>query len=220
MANETGVRIGNYHTWEDFGVEWYDLDLGTPEVKTHVLELPLESGNIDLSETVTGRPCYGSRTIRMYFAQEDYSPTAWIQLCSSMTAAFHGKRLLIAFDFDPDYYYLGRITCDTDKKSFAVSQYIITAVCDPYKYYRDVTERTVTVDGTTDVTLDNMDMIVSPTFTTEAKNITVSCNGEAALSIFPVTDFNIPEILLLPGANQLKFTGSGVVTIRYQEGTL
>lgn len=220
MTNETGVQIGNYHTWEDFGVEWYDLDLGTPEVKTHVLELPLESGSIDLSEAVTGRPCYGPRTIRMYFAQEDRSPAAWLALCSHMTTAFHGKHLPIIFDFDPDFYYVGRLTCETDKKSFAVSLYTVTATCEPYKYYRKITSRTVTIDGTKTITLENMGMVTSPTFTTDAEGITASCNGEGIWSVFPGVDVNVPEILLLPGQNYMTLTGSGVVKIKYQEGML
>lgn len=212
--------IGGYNTLEDWGIDLYDVEIGLPEVKTRFLELPLESGNIDLSEAVTGRPSYGPREIKLFLGKKDKFPFRWAEMITDIARAVHGKRLRIWLSFDPNYYYIGRISCETEKISYRRSIYTITAVCDPYKYYRDVTERTVTVDGTTDVTLDNMDMIVSPTFTTEANNITVSCNGEAALSIFQGTDFNIPEILLLPGENQLKFTGSGVVTIRYQEGTL
>lgn len=212
--------IGDCDSRADWGMDLYNAEIGLPKVKTHYLDLPLESGVVDLSEAVTGNPSYGTRELKLYLGRKDKSPLDWTTAIMQIARDIHGKRLPIRLSFDPDFYYVGRISCETEKISFRRSTYLITAICDPYRYYKEVTERVIEVDGTAEMTLDNMDMITSPTFTTDAKDITVSCNGGASLSIFPRTDFNIPEILLDAGINRLNFTGTGTVLVRYQEGMI
>lgn len=211
--------IGEYDTQKSWGMDLYDVDIGLPTVKTQYLELPLESTDIDLSEVVTGRPSYGTREIKLYLGKKDMAPIFWTETVSQIASAVHGKRLPIILSFDSEFYYMGRITCETDKISFRRSIYPITAVCDPYKYRRKITERTLVLDGEKTITLHNMDMITSPYFTV-SKDITVSCNGEGTYNVFAGTDRNVPEILLLPGANSMTLTGSGTVEIRYQEGKM
>lgn len=212
--------IGDYDTQRDWGVDLYDVEIGLPTVKTHFIELPIECTDIDLSDVVSGKPSYGTREIKLYLGKKDKAPSMWADMISRIAKDIHGKRLPVALSFDPEFYYIGRISCETDKISYRRSIYPITAICDPYKYRRKLTERTVTVDGSKDVTLLNMEMVTSPTFTTDAEGITASCNGEASLSIFPGVDVNVPEILLLPGQNHLTLTGNGTVRIKYQEGML
>lgn len=222
MPGSIGVQIGNHHTWDDFAVEWYDLDIGTPQVKTSYKELPLESGSVDLSEAVTGRPAYGMRTISLYFAKADRSPADWLALCSRMTSAFHGKRVPITFDFDPDYYYLGRVECETDKKSFEVSLYTITATCEPYKYAHALSAAEIISDGTQSGTITNAgDQIVCPVLTATAAGMTVAVNGGAAYSIPAAnTGTVIPELLLLPGENTVAVSGTGTLSVSWREGRL
>lgn len=212
--------IGDYDTWRDWGVELYDVEIGLPELKTHFIELPLESTTIDLSEVVTGRSSYGTRKIKLYLGKKDKAPPMWADTISRIAGAIHGKRLPVILSFDPEFYYIGRFSCETEKISYRRSVYQITATCDTYKYCRKLTERTVDVDGTKEISLLNMEMVTSPTFTTDATDITASCNGEGARTVFPGTDVNIPDILLLPGQNLLTLTGSGVVKIKYQEGMI
>lgn len=216
MANKMGVQIGNLHSYTDFGIEWFDLDLGMPEIKTHYKELPLESKLIDLTESVTGKPEYGQRPIRMYFGQEDRSPAAWLALTSRIGAAFHGKRLPITFDYDSAYFYLGRIECETKKKSFAASVYTLSAECDPYKYKHALSSASLAA-GTQQIAVSG-DMEVCPTFTASAEGMTVAVNGGAARTILAIEDFSIPEILLSPGANTVAVTGSGTLLMQWREG--
>ena len=105
--------IGGYNTLEDWGIDLYDVEIGLPEVKTRFLELPLESGNIDLSEAVTGRPSYGPREIKLFLGKKDKFPFRWAEMITDIARAVHGKRLRIWLSFDPNYYYIGRISCET-----------------------------------------------------------------------------------------------------------
>lgn len=216
----TDVQIGTYHTRTDFGLTLYDLELGMPEVKTSYKDLPLTNGSIDLSEVVTGRPCYGTRTLRLYFAQEDRSPEAWILLCTQLSSALHGRRMPITFGFDPNYYYMGRIACETDKKSFEVSLYTITATCDPFKYAHAVSDTDIS-GGSTETIVNAGDNTVCPTLTASAGGMTVSFNSEAVFSI-PTADSptRIPELLLLPGTNTVIVTGNGTLHLQWREEKL
>lgn len=216
MKNTMGVRIGNLHSYTDFGIEWFNLDLGMPEIKTHYKELPLESKVIDLTESVTGKPEYGQRPIRMYFGQEDRSPAAWLKLTSRIGSAFHGKRLPITFDYDPEYFYLGRIECEPKKKSFAVSIYTLSAECDPYKYRHTLSSASLET-GAQQITVSG-DMEVCPTFTASVEGMTVSVNGGAARTVLAIENFSIPEILLSPGINTITVKGSGTLLLQWREG--
>ena len=74
--------------------------------------------------------------------------------------------------------------------------------------------------GTTAV-LNSGDEIVSPTFTASETGMTVALNGGAAYSIAQVGKaVKIPELLLLPGANNVTVTGTGNVILTWREGVL
>ena len=127
------AKIGDFRT-DGLGLDLYNLSIGAPKIKTSYINLPLESKVLDLSDVVTGRPSYGARTITLYLGKKDRSPRNWIKTATELASKIHGQRLPITLSIDPDYYYLGRIQCSSDKISFMRSTYEITATCDPYKY--------------------------------------------------------------------------------------
>ena len=212
--------IGEFNTLQDWNARLVSVEIGLPKVKSHFIELPLESTVLDLSETVMGYPAYGTREIALYLGKKDNSPKAWASSVADIAKAIHGKRLLIRLSFDPNYYFMGRISCETEKIDFRRSTYKITAICDPFRYSVDATSQSISVSGTRSITLQNKEMIVSPTFTTSAQGMTVSCNGEETWSIRAGSDVEIPEILLLPGTNTMTFKGNGTVGIKYREGVI
>ena len=131
----------------------------------------------------------------------------------------HGKRLPITLTDDPDHYYLGRIACTPGVKEYGAGTFEVTAVCDPYKYAQ--TESTASCGAGTTAVLNSGDEIVSPTFTASAEGMTVALNGGAAYSIAQVGKaVKIPELLLLPGANNVTVTGTGNVVLTWREGVL
>lgn len=204
----TGVTFGMYHSYNDWGLLLAQKSIGVPSVKMASVDVPGADGLIDLTEVVAGRPIYGNRKLSFTFITTDsLSGTSWSELLTAMSTAIHGKRLEIVLDDDPDWKYTGRITIDSFGTDRAKRTIVVNCDCPPYKLYKSILSTDVVVDGTQTLMIDNIGMAVSPAFFTEASGMTVSCNGSAALSIFPGLDFNIPEILLLPGSNQLVFKG-------------
>ena len=200
-----GVLIGENDMYTDFGMVLTDLSLEMPEVKPKYQTLPLENGSIDLSEVVTGRPVYGLRTLKLTFKRRGASASEWLSVCSQIASAVHGKRLPITLPDDPDHYYLGRIACTPGVKEYGAGTFEITAICDPYKYAQ--TESTASCGAGTTAVLNNGDEIVSPTFTAYS----IAQVGKAV---------KIPELLLLPGANNVTVTGTGNVVLTWREGVL
>lgn len=214
-----GVRIGENDMYTDFGMILTDLSIEMPEVKTKYQALPLENGSIDLSEVVTGRPVYGLRMLKLTFKRRGASAAEWLSVCSQIASAVHGKRLPITLPDDPDHYYLGRITCAPGVKEYGAGTFEVTAVCDPYKYAQ--TESTASCGAGTTSIINSGDEIVSPTFTASETGMTVALNGGAAYSIAQVDKAaKIPELLLLPGANNVTVTGTGNVVLTWREGVL
>ena len=114
---------------------------------------------------------------------------------------------------------MGRIACTPGAKEYGAGTFEITATCDPYKYAQ--TESSAVCGAGTTAVINNGDEIVSPTFTASETGMTVALNGGAAYSIAQVGKaVKIPELLLLPGTNNVTVTGTGNVVLTWREGVL
>ena len=123
----------------------------------------------------------------------------------------------LIFDYDPEYYYLGRITCDASKDDQVIGTATITATCDPYKYKLSPTVREYDVKGTLSIGPLNGRMPTVPTVTTNAE-ITVKFNGGTI--VFPPGTRKDPSLLFVEGYNHMELTGTGRIKFEYQEGEL
>lgn len=216
-----GVVINGFHTFEDFGLGWLQggFELSEPEIQTHYVEVEGMDGSLDLTEDLSGRPVYKDRTLKLTFDSPAGTYEAYTALCSRIDSRLHGRRCEITLDTDPDWFYLGRGKWSHTKDADGVETHVFTATVKPYKYYKDMTVRTVNVDGTADVVLENSMAPATPFFTTVDKDMRVQ-QGSAEYSVLPGTDMEIYGITLLEGSNVLTFTGTGTVTIQYREGML
>lgn len=216
-----GVVMNGFHTFEDFGLSWLQggFELSEPEIQTHYVEVEGMDGSLDLTENLSGRPVYKNRTLKLTFDSPAGTYESYSALCSKIDRCLHGRRCRIVLDTDPDWFYLGRGKWSHTKDADGVETHVFTATVDPYKYYKDMTDLTVNVDGTADVVLENSMAPATLLFTTADQGMTVQ-QGSAEYSILPGTNMEIYGITLLEGSNVLTITGTGTVTIRYQEGIL
>lgn len=216
-----GVTINNDHTYNDFGLGWLQggFEISAPEIRTHYVEVEGMDGDLDLTESLSGRPVYKNRMLTLKFDSRAGKYEAYTALCSDIDSELHGRRCIITLDTDPDWFYVGRGKWDHSKDEDGVETHVFTATVEPYKYYKYWTTQTVTVDGTQQVTLPNSKAPASPLFTTDAEGMTVQ-QGGIAYAIPPGTDVEIYGITLLEGDNILTLNGTGTVTIKYREGKL
>ena len=214
----SGIKFRNKHSADDFGMFMTDFSVSPPEPRTSYVDVPFRDGLLDFSTALTGGIVrYQNRTVTASFVTKDAAEDGWRERYHSFINAFHGRKEKLIFDYDPDYYYLGRVTCDASKDDQLIGAASITADCDPYKYKLSPTVKEFDVSGSLSVTLPNDRMPTVPMVTTDAE-ITIQF-GESTI-VFSAGTRKAPALLLLEGENQLTLTGSGHIKFEYQEGAL
>lgn len=214
----SGIKIGNKHSADDFGMFMTDFSVSPPEPQTAYVDVPFRDGPLDFSTALTGGIVkYKNRTVTAAFKTQDHTPDSWKDRYHGFVNYVQGQKLSLIFDYDPQYYYLGRISCDAAKDDQIIGSFSITADCDPYKYKLFPTVKEFDVSGSLSVTLQNDRMPAVPIVTTDAE-ITVKFGGSTI--VFPSGTRKAPALLLLEGENQLTLTGSGHIKFEYQEGAL
>ena len=126
----------------------------------------------------------------------------------------HGKRMRIQLSEEPGFYYMGRVALDSWKTNERTGDVTITADCEPYKYRATETVVRVSVSGSKTVTLRNLRKTVVPTFQLSAAMQVKQGSATYSASKGAWSD---DRLRLAQGDNELTFTGTGTVEIRYQE---
>lgn len=214
----SGIKIQNKHTSDDFGMFMTDFSISPPEPQTAYVDVPFRDGPLDFSTALTGGVVkYKNRTVTAEFKTQDRTPDSWKDRYHGFVNYVQGQKFPMIFDYDPEYYYLGRISCDASKDDQIIGTVSISADCDPYKYKLSPTVREFDVSGSLSVTLQNDRMPTVPTVTTNTE-ITVQF-GENSI-VFPSGTRRAPALLLTEGENRMTLTGSGHIKFEYQEGAL
>lgn len=130
----TGVIINGLHSWNDLGMILTNAEIGQPEPITHFIEVPGRSMPIDATDAVYGGVKYKSRQISLTFAVE-HSFQQFHQAYSRIANLWHGKKVKISLDTDPNSYYMGRAAVSAEKTAKGVDQISVVITAEPFKYY-------------------------------------------------------------------------------------
>ena len=233
----TGIKFGEYHSYEEWGLKLISITIGLPEPKTVLIDIPGGDGVLDLSESLTGRMQYGTRKLEFRFDAKNCNYNDWSDLVSNIAGKIHGKRMRITLDTDPCYYYDGTIEISTSKSNEVSAEVVISANCQPYKMELSgsledwiwdtfsfetgiIREyKNISVDERLEFYIYGNQKEVIPTFYVDgSSNLKVSHKN---------TTYELKEgenriltIVLKAGSNKLLFTGTGNVSIDYKGGML
>ncbi len=230
-----GATIGNLHTGKDLGLNWVDISIASPEVKTRYIDVPGRNAPLDLSDAMTGYPTYDARDITLTFDARTRLFDDWERKYSQLLNAFHGKRLKVILDTDPGFYYEGRVTVGSKKDALETDTFTISIHADPYKLelnsgldpwpwdtfsfetgiIREYNARVV--DGTLELLIPGLSMRVIPKIICSTA-MSVSYLGKTYL--LSAGENKISELCLGAGENVLTFSGSGTVSVDYRGGEL
>ena len=215
-----GLKIGEKHTYNDFGLKMLSFSgFSSPEVVEEYQEVPGRHGKLDLSESLTGEPVYRDRHFEAIFDIEEVNPVEFKKKIHNIKNYLHGRVYRIIDDNEPDWFYEGRIKVSYIRKNYRF--YTVTISSDsvyPYKYKQNKT--VVSISATSEaqeLVLTNERMSVVPEFT---------CTGETTITFGNITHTMnagthiFADILLKQGENVLTVSGSGTLTVLYQEGAL
>ena len=211
-----GVKFGNHHSWDDFKLILSQKTIGTPSPKVNQIEIEGGDGVLDLTEFFGGVK-YNNRPLSFEFSTI-VPQSEFMELFTRVQNALHGQKMQIVLDDDAEYYYIGRITVSEWKADKNIGKLTIDCDCEPYKMKFAETIVTRAVDNaTTQITLNNSRKPVVPTITTDAE-LKIAFTGFSGT--YSAGTFRIPELVLHEGKTVIRVTGTGNITLSYQEGVL
>lgn len=230
----SGVRFGNYHSGQDWGLIWIDTEIPEATPKTYEIEVPGRDGTIDLTEVLIPDVKFQNRILKFTFALIDKSQSKWQSVYSEVANCINGKKLRVVLDTDKAYYWNGRCVVSSTKEDAVHSLITVTVNAEPYKYDMATNREGAwvwdtfsfvdgvilynrAVTGITDIVLPNKRKPVRPTIICST-SMTVSYDGH----VYELVQGSntMTDILLKEGDNVLTFRGNGTVSIRYERGSL
>ena len=210
-----GVAFGSLHSYDTWGLLLSSKEIGSPEVKEKKIEIEGADGSLDFTEYFGGVN-YGNRKLKFEF-QKAVSSIGFLALVSQIQDGIHGKRLTVALDDDPDWYYQGRIRVSDFSHNKGIATVNVEVDAEPYKLEKVATKATQAVTGTATIKLTGSRKPVVPTITTTAA-MTIAF-GTYTASVQAGT-FRLPELQLQEGQNTVTVTGTGNITFEYRKGKL
>lgn len=215
-----GTDFGGVHSYRDLNLIQQQVEVDPAEPKLNLIDIPGADGSKDLSEQPAGRVVYYDRlvvwTFGMYPEDRD-----WYAKQRQVSNALNGRLCRITLDDSPDHYFLGRLTVKKYKRDMTLRQITVEANCAPYQLRQIETVRTESI------TTAARSLLIPNEFKPAIPRITVTAqtnvvwNGNT-FTLNPGThrllDIEFPE-----GVSTLTVktvSGSGTITIAYQEGSL
>ena len=208
-----------FNTWHDWRLTLTAKDTSDPEPKTNYVTIEGMSGTLDLTEALTGGVAYNDRTVMASFWSSEGTYQEREAVVKQITASLHGKKVKIIEPDDPDHYFLGRCMVRNLGRSQVHVALDIEAICDPWRYAVNETNRSVTIkNGTTSVVIVNNGVkTLSPTITVVG-DVTLTYEGSTVE--LAEGAYKVAGIKLRQGPNVIDVSGSGTVTFTYREAGL
>lgn len=227
-----GIKVGNIHTYDDWGLILTKAEISFPEPKTETQDVPGMNGALDLTEALTDDIKYKNRNLTFTFSMID-PRSRWDVMLSTIENYLHGKRMQIILDSDKYYYYEGRCTVDSFTSDKAIGKLVIVCDAAPFKYELEaggawiwdtfsfvdgvISVTKFTVSGSETITVMSGREIVSPTFVCDSA-FSVTYN-DVTYKI-PAGTTKVLDIRFKEGSNRLTLTGNGTIEVRYKGGSL
>ena len=219
--------------------------IATPDPITNYIDIPGASGQMDLSESLTRYPTYSNREGSINFlVLNDYGENdSWQKRYQSLCKYIHGRRLELALEDDPDYFYEGRFKVESweSGNDGGYSSVSIGYTLDSYKYWNTLYERTITASSSSQrITFNkannNVGMMPAvPTFyatNVGANGITITFRNQEYYGNQALTHtmnqgsayYVFQDIIIMDfnGTNTctLDITGSGTLKVSLRNGEL
>ena len=213
-----GAELNGEHTLRDWHCSITNSDvISMPAPNLSLLEVPGMSGRLDVSEALTGDVSYGNRTLKLELAKLTYVED-WYSVGLHVFNAFHGRKVKVIFDDDPDHYYLGRAVVSDPKRIRTAGTLTITIDADPFRY--NIQETVVPLTGQSEVIeaeIQNDRMPAIPTI-----NVPNGCEliYEGVSYSLIAGDNVIPGCVFTEGINEFIIRGAATATVRFREGCL
>lgn len=228
---EHSVTIGGKHSWMDWRlIPASKPVIAVPTVKTKTIEVPGAHGMLDLTTMLTGYPLYNNRQGSLQFIV-DPGAWRWEEAFSDITTFLGGHIYQMVLDDDPEYYYEGRFWVSATQSDRSTNAITIGYDLHPYKRKPKMTKNFTLSSTPQTFTIDNCNepigIELKPT-ANGAKTIThweYDMNGKSVgngSTSFTANSSSTLSIGKWSTASKyvLTMTGTGTLTVQYQEARL
>lgn len=230
-----GVRFGDKHTYDDFGLIFNTKTISEPKPQVKLVKVPGRNGSVDLTEVLTGDVRYDDRTIKIEFTIME-GAAAWERKRAELANYFHGEKFRIIFDDDVSYYWLGRVEVSDLKPTKSTASISLVCTVDPYKYNVTIDDSEwlwdpfdfendiinnigINVSGSFSFVFDYAGRIQNPIITADNDSFTYRYDGGPVMAL-PVGTNVIYDIMLSEGNHTIDFYGNGEIKVDYVGGSL
>lgn len=214
-----GVKFGDFHTSDDWGLILNGKRIDPPSPKYNKVSVDGRDGDINVSRALTGDIKFNNRSASFTFLMTEGTYEEREELLAEINNYIHGNLLNIIEPDDLEHYLVGECTVSNVTNDRALASFVVTADCEPYRYTLDEIHRLVNLSSTeTIVTITNSGRkVLVPTLTVSgtAKIVVGSTSVSLASGTYKLTDLQLKS-----GPNPITVSGSGTITISYREGVI
>lgn len=199
-------------------------ELSAAEAESNLVEVPgRKKGPLDLSRVLTdGEPIYGARELTVTLESSEGTRLQREERINTMINWLDGWTMDIQLPDDDGHYVTGRVHVAKEYNDPAHAAVTVTAVCEPWRYFkiaREINLTAATEEATATLTNSGR-MFLVPLLTitgTDAQVLVVYGNASWSLG---AGSYALPDMVLQPGNNVVKFSGSGALKFSYREAVL
>ena len=213
-----GITFGNLHSYNDLNLVLTSKEIGSPAVKERKIDIEGADGSLDLTDFF-GEAKYENVTHKCQFST--IVPQAqFLSLFSRVKNALHGKKMRIILDGDPLFYYMGRIKVLPFTNEKNIGKIGVECDCEPFKYKLEKTVVSHAIDGAQVIILTNGRKRAVPEVKIESEgSIHIEYQGSNIWDLGSGS-YTLPELELTEGMNHITVSGTGTITLTWQEGSL
>lgn len=223
------VRFGDVFSFDDLKL-YYDeqgSSKDTPTPQKTLIKVPYRNGLLNATPALTDKVFYENRKISLHFLASYFDVVRYEDLCSKVNNAIHGQSFDLVLYTDPDYYWtVYDAVVGQPSQNDGIVSFTIDLDCYPYKLKRNMTTKTITVNGTGIVEeFQNGRMEVNPTFVTD-QEVQVQWTGRDGTLVtiaMSAGTHTYDNIEFYEGRNLLTFnkiSANATVEVSYREGDL
>ena len=215
-----GTDFGGVHSYRDLNLIQQQVEVDPAEPKLNLIDIPGADGSKDMSEQPAGRVTYNDRLVAWTFGMypEDRD---WYAKQRQVSNALNGRLCRITLDDSPDYYFIGRLAVKKYNRDMTLRQITVEATCAPYQLRQNETTRVESITTVArQLLFPNEFKPAIPKITVTAQTVVVFNGNTFTLNpgSHRLLDIEFPEGVSTLTVNTVS--GSGTITITYQEGSL
>lgn len=199
-------------------------ELSAAEAESNLVEVPgRKKGPLDLSRVLTdGEPIYGARELTVTLESSEGTRLQREERINTMINWLDGWTMDIQLPDDDGHYVTGRVHVAKEYNDPAHAAVTVTAVCEPWRYFKTAKEINLTAateEATATLTNSGRMFLVPLLAITGTDAQVLVVYGSASWSL-GAGAYALPDMVLPPGDNVVKFSGTGELKFSYREAVL